>query len=106
MFGELEGEGDTIEILVENDTDAPAQIAVNITGSDQESLFSRVYELEPRHLDSSASIEIRPVEVTVFTPDGVSATWEYSPKGNFRCDGVDIGITLKPEKTVESWYGC
>lgn len=107
-LGEPEGEGDTIEILVENDTDDSAQVAVYIEDSDGNALFSRVYELEPHHIDSSAGIETRPATVTVFTPEGTATTWEYSPAGEFNlnCEGIDIGVTLKPEQTIESWYGC
>ena len=105
---EPKGEGDMIEVLVENRTDEIAQIAVYIADDDGNALFSRVYELEPHHLDSSASLEARPATVTVFTPDGTSTTWEYSPESEFdlNCDGVDIGVTLKPEWTIESWYAC
>ena len=106
--GGPKGEGDTIEILVENDTDDSAQIAVHVEDPDGNTLFGRVYELGPHHLDSSAGIETRPATVAVFTPDGASATWEYSPEPDFdlACEGVDIGVTLKPERTIESWYGC
>lgn len=101
-----EGEGDTIEILIENATENTAQIAVYITDSDGHSLFSRVYELEPGHLDMSGGIETRPTTVRVFTPGGTAATWEYAPKTDLDCEGVDIGVTLTEEQTIESWYGC
>lgn len=108
LMGESEGEGDTIEILVENDTAESTQIAVYIEDCNGNSLFSRVYELGSHHLDESAGLETRPATVTVFTPDGTSATWEYSPNRNssLNCAGADIGISLKPEQTIESWYGC
>jgi len=108
MSDEPEGEGDTIEILVENRTDELAQIALYIEDDNENALFSRVYELEPQHLDSSAGLETRPATVTVFTPDGTSTTWEYSPEGeiDLSCEGVDIGVSLKPDQTVEWWYTC
>lgn len=104
--GGPEGEGDTIEILVENDTDTSREIAVRIAGGDGQTLFSRVYRLEPQHLDQSAGIETRPAKVTAFTPDGASATWTYSPERDLDCDGVDVGISLRPGRTFEEWYSC
>lgn len=103
---EPEGEGDTIEILVENATESTTQIAVLITDREGHSLFSRVYELEPNHLDMSGGIENRPTTVRVFTPDGTAATWEYAPRTDFNCEGVDIGVTVTDDQTIESWYGC
>ncbi|WP_254521590.1 hypothetical protein [Natrinema caseinilyticum] len=73
---------------------------------DGASLFSRVYELAPGQLDSSAGIEPTPATVTVFTPDGVSATWEYTPDLDVDCDGEDIGITLLSDGSIDSWYAC
>jgi len=107
-IGEPNGEADTIEILVENLTDELAQIAIYIEDNEENTLFSRVYELGPDNLDSSAGLETRPATVTVFTSDGTSTTWKYSPEGEFNldCEGVDIGVSLKPDQTVESWYAC
>lgn len=105
---EPEGEGDTIEILVENDTDVSVHIAVRVEDKNGKSLFSRVYELDPHHLDESAGLETIPATVTVFTLYGTSTTWSYSPEdtSSLDCEGVDIGISLKPDGTSESWYGC
>ncbi|MDF9745651.1 hypothetical protein [Natrinema salsiterrestre] len=100
------GEGDTIEIMVENRTDELATIGVRVEDAEGELLFSRVYELEPGHLDSSAGIETIPSTVTVFTPDGTSATWEYAPDLDIDCDGEDIGITLQGDDSIDSWYAC
>lgn len=101
-----EGEGDTIEIMVENRSDELTEIGVRVEDDDGAMLFSRVYELEPGHLDSSASIETTPATVTVFTPEGVSATWEYTPDLDMDCDGEDIGLTLLPDGSIDSWYAC
>lgn len=101
-----EGEGETIEIMVENRTDEPAVIAVRIEADDGAMLFSQVYELEPGHLDSAGGIETIPETVSVFTPEGVSATWEYSPDLEMECDGEDIGITLRSDGSIDSWYAC
>jgi len=99
-----EGEGDTIEIMVENGSDEPAEVGVRVEDDDGAALFSRVYELEPGHLDSSAGIETPPATVTVFTPEGASATWEYAP--DVDCAGQDIGISLEPDGSIDSWYAC
>lgn len=103
---DAEGEGDTIEIMVENRTEEPALIGVRIADDEGETVFSRVYELEPGHLDSSAGIETTPSTVTVFTPDGSSATWEYAPDSDIECDGEDIGITVRADDSIDSWYAC
>lgn len=101
-----EGEGDTIEIMVENRTDEPATIGVRVADDEGEPLFSRVYEIEPGHLDSAAGIETTPSTVTAFTPDGTSETWEYAPDPDADCDGVDIGLTVRSDGSIDSWYAC
>jgi hypothetical protein len=101
-----EGEGDTIEIMVENRTDEPATIGVRVADAEGEPLFSRVYEIEPGHLDSSAGIETTPSTVTAFTPDGTAATWEYTPDSDADCDGMDVGLTLRSDGSIDSWYAC
>lgn len=101
-----QGEGDTIEVLVENRSTEAATIAVRLDDRTGSSLFSRVYELESGHLDQSAGVETRPATVLVFTPDGTTAVWDYSPDTNLNCDGTDVGITLDEDGTFESWYGC
>lgn len=101
-----EGEGDTIEIMVENRSEELATIGVRVEDEAGEPMFSRVYELEPGHLDSSAGIETAPSTVTVFTPEGNSATWSYAPDLDIDCDGEDIGITLQADGSIDSWYAC
>ncbi|WP_436343125.1 hypothetical protein [Natronorubrum sp. FCH18a] len=103
---DTEGEGDTIEIMVENRTEEPATIGVRIEDDDGDPLISRVYELEPGHLDPAAGIETIPSTVTVFTPEGSSATWKYAPDLDIDCDGEDIGITLRADGSIDSWYAC
>jgi hypothetical protein len=100
------GEGDTVEIIVTNETAEVARIAVRVEQEDGEALFSRVYRLQPGNADESAGIERSPAVIRVFTPTGAAATWEYAPPSDLDCDGRDIGITLATESTVESWYGC
>lgn len=101
-----EGEGDTIEIMVENRSSDHARIGVLIEDTDGEPLFSRVYELDPGHLDDSAGIETRPATVFVFTPDGAADEWEYVPDLDIDCEGEDIGVTLESDGTFQSWYAC
>lgn len=101
-----QGEGDTIEIMVENRTDELAELGVRVEDDDGAALFSRVYELEAGHLDSSAGIETTPATVTAFTPEGVSATWEYAPDLDLDCEGEDVGITLRSDGSIDSWYAC
>ncbi|QLG47998.1 hypothetical protein [Natrinema halophilum] len=101
-----EGEDDTIEIMVENRTEEFARMGVRVENEEEEMMFSRVYELDPGHLDSSAGIEATPSTVTVFTPDGPSATWKYAPDLDIDCDGEDIGIALQPDGSIDSWYAC
>lgn len=107
------GEDDTIEIIVVNQTDKLAQIAVWIEDNNGDALFNRVYGIEPEHTNKSAGIQTRPTTVTVFTSDGMSATWVYAPdnevqcnRGNNRNIGIDIGIMLKQDHTFEPWYSC
>ncbi|MFC4247673.1 hypothetical protein ACFOZ7_11945 [Natribaculum luteum] len=92
--------------MVENRTDERATIGVRVEDDDGETLFSRVYELEPGHLDSAAGIETTPSTVTAFTPEGAAATWEYAPDLDIDCEGEDIGITLRSDNSIESWYAC
>jgi len=100
-----DGEGDTIEIIVVNETDEVAQVGVRIEG-DRKALFSRVYRLEPEKTNESAGIETSPTEIYAFTPTGAAVTWEYTPDPDLNCEGQDIGITLTAGGTIESWYGC
>ncbi|MFC7212532.1 hypothetical protein ACFQO4_00320 [Saliphagus sp. GCM10025334] len=100
------GEADSIEIIVENQTEELTMIGVRVEDDEGELLFSQVYELEPGHLDSAAAIETTPSTVTVFTQDGNSATWEYAPDLDIDCDGEDIGVTLQSDHSIDSWYAC
>lgn len=101
-----DGEGDTIEIMVENRTVEPAVVGIRVEDDEGGALFSGVYDLEPGHLDSSGGIEATPATVTAFTPEGDSATWEYAPDLNLDCDGEDVGITLLEDGSIDSWYAC
>lgn len=69
-------------------------------------MFSRVYEIEPGHLDSSAGIQATPSTVTAFTLEGSSAAWKYTPDLDIDCDSEDIGITIKEDGSIDSWYAC
>jgi len=100
------GEGDTVEMLVENRTEGIAEVGVRVEDDDGDTAFSRVYELEPRSLDSSAELETVPSTVTAFTAEGRSATWEYAPDLEMNCDGEDIGLTVQPDGSIDPWYAC
>lgn len=101
-----EGEGDTIEVIVENQTTETAQIAVQIEDSVGTSLFSRVYEMEPNHRDESAGIDEQPATVTVFSRGGESAVWDYTPPADLDCEGKDIVFALTQEQGFAEWYSC
>ncbi|MFO7926633.1 MAG: hypothetical protein ACQET5_02130 [Halobacteriota archaeon] len=92
--------------MVENRTNERAAIGVRVENDDGGVLFSRVYEMEPGHLDSSAGIETTPATVTAFTPEGTSRTWRYAPNLAADCDGEDIGIPLQSDGSIDSWYAC
>ena len=93
-------------MLVENGAAERRQVGVLIEDAAGEALVSRVYDLEAGHLDSSAGTDARPATVTAFTPAGVASTWQYAPGSEFDCEGVDVGITVTDEGSIESWYGC
>ena len=103
---ESEREGDTVEVIVGNGTDEPARIAVRIEDDTGAVLFSRVYELTPNEADQSAGIDTAPSTVTVFTPAGDAATWEYDPDLDVNCEGKDVGITLLSDGSFERYYAC
>ena len=103
---EPEGEGDTVEVIVGNGTDEPARIAVRIEDDTGAVLFSRVYELGPDEADESAGIDTAPSTVTVFTPAGDAATWEYDPDLDVNCEGKDVGIRLLSDGSFERYYAC
>ena len=100
------GEGDTIEVIVVNETDEVAQIGVRVENDDGEALFSHVYRLEPGQTDQSAGIETTPTVIHAFSATGPAASWEYTPDSDLNCDGQDVGIALTADATIESWYGC
>lgn len=97
-----------IEVSVENRTSSKAEIAVRVIGSEEETLFSRVFTLGPEKMTSHGAIESSPSRVHAFTADGVSHTWRYAPDvpEDFECDLEDIGLTLHQENTIEPWYTC
>ena len=101
-----DGEGESIEIVVINETADVQRIGIRAEDADAAALFSRVYRLDPGTTDESAGIETAPATVHAFTPTGAAATWEYSPDPALDCDGQDIGITLAADATIEHWYGC
>lgn len=111
--GVLPGDGagsgdDPAEVIVENGTDSGAEIAVRITDSDGETLFSRVFSVGSEAIESGGSIETTPSRVHAFTADGVSRTWRYDPDlpVGFDCEPKDVGLTLRRENTIEPWYDC
>jgi hypothetical protein len=104
--GGTDGEGDTVEIIVSNHTQEPANIAVRVADSDGVSLFDRVYELEAGHMDESGGVDVTPATVTAFTPEGEAASWEYAPPGDTPCDGVDFVVELAEPTGLEATYTC
>ncbi|SDN26955.1 hypothetical protein SAMN04487949_3784 [Halogranum gelatinilyticum] len=109
---ELEGEGDTIEIMPRNGTDETQQIAIRIEDSDGTTVFSHVYELEPDHLSESEGVspDADPTRISVFVAGGPNETFRYHPDDETRrtCqrDGIDFGVTLTAEQTLAPWYTC
>lgn len=91
--------------MVVNSTEELAKIAILIENDTGETLFSRVYELDPRKGDESAGIETPPSTVTVFTPEGNAVSWEYGPDPDTECDR-DIGIRLLTDGSFEYSDGC
>lgn len=63
-----------IEVSVENRTTSKAEIAVRVIDGEEETLFSRVFTLEPEKMTSRGAIERTPSRVHAFTADGVSHT--------------------------------
>jgi hypothetical protein len=103
------GSGDESgEVMVENRTTSTAEIAVRVIGTEDESLFSRVFALGPEQMTSHGAIETPPSRVHAFTADGVSRTWQYDPDlpVDFDCEPKDIGLTLHRDNTLEPWYDC
>ena len=91
---------------MENGAAERRRIGVLIEDDAGDALVSRVYDLEPGHLDASAGTEVRPATVTAFTPGGDASTWRYAPGDEFDCAGVDVGISLTENGSIESWYAC
>lgn len=99
---------DPIEVTVENRTTSKAEIAVRVVDSEDATLFSRVFALEPETLVSRGAIEAPPSKVHAFTPSGASRTWRYAPDlpADFECEREDVGLTLHQDGTIEPWYKC
>lgn len=110
VFGGSDPSSDdeTIELTVENRTPSPAEIAVRVIDGEGETLFSRVFTLEPGTITSRGSIETTPTRVHAFTAEGVAHTWRYAPDlpVDFECEREDIGLTLHRDNTIEPWYTC
>lgn len=111
--GFLPGSGstDTVEpseVIVENGTTSTEEIAVRVTDSDDETLFSRVFTLGPEKMVGRGAIKTIPSRVHAFTPNGVSKTWRYDPDlpADFDCEIKDVGLTLNSNNTIETWYDC
>lgn len=96
------------EVIVENRTSSKAEIAVRVVGSEEETLFSRVFTLGPEEMMGRGTIETSPSRVHAFTADGVSHTWRYAPDlpADFDCELKDLGLTLHRDNTIEPWYSC
>lgn len=99
---------ESAEVIVENRTTSEAEIAVRVIGSEEETLFSRVFVLGAETMTSRGSIESTPARVHGFTAAGVSQTWGYDPDlpVEFDCEPKDIGLTLHSDNTIEPWYDC
>lgn len=99
---------ETIEVSAENRTSSRAAIAVRVIDNEEETLFSRVFDLESGTIASRGAIETPPSRVHAFTPDGASHTWRYVPDlpVDFECEREDIGLTLHQDNTIEPWYTC
>lgn len=96
------------EVIVENRTASKAEIAVRVIDNEAETLFSRIFALEPEKITSYGTIETTPSRVHAFTATGVSRTWRYAPDlpAGFDCERKDIGLTLHQDTTIEPWYSC
>lgn len=96
------------EVIVENRTASKAEIAVRVIDREDETLFSRVFTLEPGTMMGRGAIETTPSRVHAFTAGGVSRRWRYAPDlpEEFDCDLKDVGLTLHQNNTIESWYSC
>ncbi|MFC5279639.1 hypothetical protein ACFPM1_12855 [Halorubrum rubrum] len=95
------------EVTVENATDSAVEVAVRVVDGEGETLFGRVFALEPETIASRDGFEAVPEEVHAFTADGLSRTWRYDPDLpiEFECEPKDVGLTLR-EDAIEPWYGC
>lgn len=99
---------ESIEVTVENGTASRAEIAVRVTDRERETLFSRVFSLDPDTIVSRGAIETPPSRVHAFTATGVAHTWRYAPDlpVDFECERKDVGLTLHRDDTIEPWYTC
>lgn len=107
-LGDPEDAAEPIEVAVENATADVAEVAIRVLDREGSTLFNRVLSVDPEHFVSRGAIETTPATVRVFTPAGVSRTWEYAPDlpEDFDCDREDIGMTIRSDTTVEAWYKC
>lgn len=99
----------TREVVVTNEREETVQVGVRVEDRDGTSLFSHVYELESGKTDETAAdghIETQPASVLVFTPDGATKTWEYTPDTDLECDTQDIGIWVKPDQKIQFYNSC
>jgi hypothetical protein len=96
------------EVIVENRTASPVEVAVRVIDSEDKTPFSRVFPLGTEKMASRSAIDTTPSRVHAFTVDGVSRTWQYAPDlpVGFECEPKDIGLTLQQDKTIEPWYDC
>jgi hypothetical protein len=108
----LSGPGDTevepAEVVVENRTAEPAEVAVRLTDGGEETLFSRVFAVGPDELVGRGAVDTTPSRVHAFTPGGVSRRWRYDPdlSADFDCEIKDVGLTLRADDTIDPWYKC
>ena len=97
------------EVVVVNQTDSEAEIAVRVIDGEGETRFSRVFSLGAGKTKSSRDVlETTPERVHAFTADGVSRSWRYAPDlpVDFDCEPKDIGLTLHRDDGIEPWYDC
>ncbi|WP_152423988.1 hypothetical protein [Natronorubrum tibetense] len=105
---EIGASEDEIEVLVDNASGQPVEVAVLLTDDEDEHLFSHVFSLDTDQFGRAGDITQEPLEVNIFTSNGHSKSWEYTPnhpRGS-DCDMGDIGMTLNQDGTVDQWYDC
>ncbi|WP_440765098.1 hypothetical protein [Natronorubrum sp. DTA7] len=99
---------DGIEILVDNASGQPVDVAVLLTDDEEEQLFSHVFSLELDQFGRAGDVNQKPLEIFVFTSNGNSKSWEYTPSHSrdSGCNMGNIGMTLTQEGAVDKWYDC